>query len=81
MINWCNHNQGFLMVILTCIYVIATITICFFNYKAIAEQRNISQQQIKFQHSRFATNHICAFFKNCISGALITMIRLSSFSE
>jgi len=47
MVNWCNQNQGFLMVLLTLIYVIATITICFFNYRTIAEQRNIYQQQKK----------------------------------
>lgn len=45
MINWCNSNQGFLMVLLTLVYVIATIAICFFNYKTINEQKKIAATQ------------------------------------
>ena len=39
MIQWCNYNQGFLMVLLTGIYVIATIVICVYNQKAINAQK------------------------------------------
>ena len=51
MIHWCNDNQGFLMVLLTGIYVIATIVICIYNQKAIDAQKKISKVQ----------NHISLF--------------------
>lgn len=47
MVNWCNLNQGFLMVLLTFIYVVATITICYINYRVISEQRTIYKNQSK----------------------------------
>ena len=31
-INWANVNNGFIMAVLTLVYVIATIIICLFNY-------------------------------------------------
>lgn len=45
MIQWCNSNQGFLMVILTGIYVIATVIICIYNHKAISTQKDICKDQ------------------------------------
>jgi hypothetical protein len=34
-VNWLNHNQGFVMAILTFVYVIATITLVGLSAKAI----------------------------------------------
>lgn len=48
MIEWCNQNQGFAMVFLTFVYVIATIAICIFNCKsakATKEQTQESKRQ------------------------------------
>lgn len=45
MINWCNNNQGFLMVILTLIYAITTIIICWVNCKTLCRQKNIAEEQ------------------------------------
>ena len=33
-ISWLNDNSGFIMALLTFVYVVATILICFFNYKS-----------------------------------------------
>ena len=41
-IQWMNKNDGFLMVIVTVLYVIATVMICFFN----AKSAKASRQQI-----------------------------------
>ncbi len=48
MIGWFNQNNGFLMVIITFVYVVATILICIFNWrsaKASREQISESQRQ------------------------------------
>lgn len=48
MIEWINNNNGFVMAIITLIYVIATIMICVFNgksAKASREQITASQKQ------------------------------------
>lgn len=48
MIDWINENNGFLMVVITLVYVIATILICVFNgksAKASREQIIASQKQ------------------------------------
>lgn len=47
-INWINENEGFLMVMITCAYVVATILICVFNgisAKASRDQIAASQKQ------------------------------------
>lgn len=36
-IDICNHNDGFIMGLLTMVYVVATIFICIFNYKSAKE--------------------------------------------
>jgi uncharacterized membrane protein len=49
-IKWMNNNNGFIMGILTLVYVIATIFICFFNYKsarASRKQTEESERQFK----------------------------------
>lgn len=43
MITWMNENEGFLMVVITFVYVVATGLICFFNGKSAAASR----EQIK----------------------------------
>lgn len=40
MINWLNTNQGFVMSLLTLIYVIATLIIVHYNRKTIREMKN-----------------------------------------
>lgn len=50
MIEWINDNSGFVMAIITFIYVVATIMICVFNgksAKASREQVSASQKQQK----------------------------------
>ena len=47
-INWINENEGFLMVMITCAYVVATVLICVFNgisAKASRDQIAASQKQ------------------------------------
>ncbi len=39
-IKLCNDNNGFIMALLTFVYVIATILICIFNYKSAKEAKN-----------------------------------------
>lgn len=39
-IKVCNDNNGFIMALLTLVYVIATIFICVFNYKSAKEAKN-----------------------------------------
>ena len=50
MIDWLNSNEGFIMTILTFVYVVATIVICFFNgksTKSINKQLKESREQFK----------------------------------
>ena len=47
-INWVNINEGFLMVSITVIYVLATIVICFFNGKsASASHKQVEEMKIQ----------------------------------
>lgn len=58
MIDWCNQNQGFAMVLLTLAYVLATIAICIFNYrsaKATSEQTKELKRQFDEQNRAFLT--------------------------
>lgn len=58
MIDWCNDNQGFAMVLLTMVYVLATIAICIFNYKsakATTEQTKELKRQFDEQNRAFLT--------------------------
>lgn len=44
-INWLNTNQGFVMSILTLIYVIATIVIVYYNHKSIKELKETREAE------------------------------------
>lgn len=39
LITWMNNNNGFVMAVLTFVYVIATIFICIFNGKSASATR------------------------------------------
>ena len=45
MISWMNNNQGFVMCLLTTVYVIATIIIIIYNKKAIKEMKVTREQE------------------------------------
>ena len=50
MIECINNNQGFMMVVLTAVYVIATIAICLFNYKsAQATREQVAESARQFE--------------------------------
>ena len=46
-IKWCNENNGFVMALLTFIYVIATILICVFNYKSAKATKEQTKESYK----------------------------------
>jgi hypothetical protein len=55
MIAWMNSNNGFVMVVLTFVYVIATIFICVFNGKsASATRRQTEEAQRQFEENNRA---------------------------
>lgn len=54
-INWMNDNNGFVMAVLTFVYVIATIFICIFNGRsASATKRQTEEAQRQFEESNRA---------------------------
>lgn len=46
-INWFNDNSGFVMAVLTFVYVIATVLICYFNYKSAKATNNQTKESYK----------------------------------
>lgn len=52
-IQWSNANSGFIMALLTLVYVIATILICIFNYKSA----KATKEQTKESYSQFIENN------------------------
>lgn len=55
MIAWMNSNNGFVMAVLTFVYVIATIFICVFNGKsASATRRQTEEAQRQFEENNRA---------------------------
>ncbi len=51
-IEWINGNNGFIIAILTLVYVIATILICIFNYKsAIATKKQTEESRRQYMDS------------------------------
>lgn len=46
-INWFNDNSGFVMAVLTFVYVIATALICYFNYKSAKATNNQTKESYK----------------------------------
>ena len=74
-INWLNDNSGFVMAVLTFVYVIATIIICIFNYKSAKATNDQTRESYKqfIENSRARVipmiivsggNKICLGFKN-----------------
>lgn len=54
-IEWLNANNGFIMAVLTMVYVIATILICIFNYKSAIAARKQTEESIRqFEESNRA---------------------------
>lgn len=54
-ITWMNENNGFLMAVLTLVYVVATIFICVFNGKsAYASRKQTEEAQRQFEESNRA---------------------------
>ena len=51
-VEWFNDNNGFVMAILTLVYVIATILICIFNYKSA----KATNEQTKESYKQFIEN-------------------------
>lgn len=45
MVNWLNDNQGFVMSILTLVYVVATIVIVIYNRKSIRELQKTREEE------------------------------------
>lgn len=45
LIKWLNDNQGFVMSVLTCVYVIATIVIVIYNRKSIKEMEKGREEE------------------------------------
>jgi hypothetical protein len=52
-ITWLNNNSGFVMALLTLVYVIATILICIFNYKSA----KATNEQTKESYKQFIENN------------------------
>lgn len=52
MIIWLNNNSGFVMALLTFVYVVATILICIFNYKSA----KATKEQTKESYNQFIEN-------------------------
>ena len=76
MLEWINSNQGFVMVVLTAVYVIATIAICLFNYKsAQATREQVAESTRQFEETNRAVVTVYAdFIRNglfvlCISNS------------
>ena len=63
MLEWINNNQGFVMVVLTAVYVIATIAICLFNYKsAQATREQVAESARQFEETNRAFVTVYADF-------------------
>ncbi len=52
-VTWLNDNNGFVMAILTSVYVIATILICIFNYKSA----KATKEQTRESYKQFIENN------------------------
>lgn len=53
LVNCLNQNNGFVMALLTFVYVIATIFICIFNYKSA----KATKEQTKESYKQFIENN------------------------
>lgn len=65
-INWLNANQGFVMSILTSVYVIATIIIVIYNRKTIHEMKNGREAENRpyiFAYLHKDPRDLCFYFR------------------
>lgn len=65
-VNWLNTNQGFVMSLLTLVYVIATIIIVAYNQKSIKEMQNTREEESRpyiFAHLHKDPRDICFSFR------------------
>ena len=65
-IQWCNDNQGFIMVVLTFVYVSATIILCVFNFRsAKATREQVVEQKREFdEKNRPIVNAVFAIVRS-----------------
>lgn len=71
-IEWLNENNGFIMALLTLVYVIATIFICIFNYKSA----KATKEQTKEAYKQFVENtraHIIPKIKE-LEGEMLCLV-------
>ncbi len=71
MVSWMNDNNGFIMGLLTLVYVIATICICVFNYKSATAARKQTETQINQFNATNRPNIIPCF--TMIEGAMFCL--------
>lgn len=65
-ITWLNDNQGFVMSILTCVYVFATIIIVFYNRKSIKEMEKSREEESRpyiFGNLHKDPRDVCFYFR------------------
>lgn len=70
-VSWMNNNNGFVMGLLTLVYVIATILICVFNYKSATAARKQTEVQIKQFNATNRPNIIPCF--TMVEGAMFCL--------
>ena len=70
-ISWMNDNNGFIMGLLTLVYVVATIFICVFNYKSAAAARKQTETQINQFNAMNRPNIIPCF--TMVEGAMFCL--------
>ncbi len=66
MINWLNSNQGFVMSILTLVYVLATIVIVIYNRKSIHELQKTREEESRpyiFAHLHRDPRDMCFYLR------------------
>ncbi len=66
MINWLNSNQGFVMSILTLVYVVATIVIVIYNRKSILELQKTREEESRpyiFAHLHRDPRDMCFYLR------------------
>lgn len=66
MVNWLNSNQGFVMSILTLVYVMATIIIVVYNRKSIQELQKTREEESRpyiFSYLHKDPRDMCFYFR------------------
>ena len=84
MIEWLNSNQGFVMTILTAVYVGATVLICIFNNKSakaaarqLDEMQRSQEQNVKIQlfekrYELYSSLNVLCQFAKLVFGKTVT---------